>query len=292
MKQRYTYQDNFEMLIVRHDYLKRVEDVDSRWLKDYEPIVKTTASIMFQKLKPNFAKVGYDLDDIEAITNCYMISYMSLYSLERNEAALERINNTYTRRFGRPATEAEISRKEKINMMSFLRQRLQHASVICARKARNITVDHDRRATYAFTAIAVPASEEAIYKDGADLGYRKVAKAELKEIKKAAKANRSKELYDENGYGVLEIELLSDGITEGDYKSLFIDENTDIYHVSAERSLSLVEEDVDMALMIEEFFEMTKKEKRSCLKDFIDLYRNDKKYGIELSAARKMLKTL
>jgi len=292
MKQRYTYQDNFEMLIVRHDYLKRVEDVDSRWLKDYEPIVKTTASIMFQKLKPNFAKVGYDLDDIEAITNCYMISYMSLYSLERNEAALERINNTYTRRFGRPATEAEISRKEKINMMSFLRQRLQHASVICARKARNITVDHDRRATYAFTAIAVPASEEAIYKDGADLGYRKVTKAELKEIKKAAKANRSKELYDENGYGVLEIELLSDGITEGDYKSLFIDENTDIYHVSAERSLSLVEEDVDMALMIEEFFEMTKKEKRSCLKDFIDLYKNDKKYGIELSAARKMLKTL
>ena len=66
----------------------------------------------------------------------------------------------------------------------------------------------------------------------------------------------------------------------------------DIYHVSAEKSLSLAEDEVDMALMIEEFFDMTKKEKKSCLKDFIDLYRNNKKYNVELSAARKMLKSL
>lgn len=292
MNKRYTYQDNFEMLILRHDYLKRVENADSSWIKKYEPIVKTTASIMFNKLRPNFAKVGYDLDDLESITNCYMVSYMSLYSLERNEQARERINKTYLKRFNRMPTDAEISRKEKINMMSFLRQRIQHASVVCSRKARNITVDHDRRATYAFTANSQPASEESIYDDGASLGYRKVTNNELKEIQKTAKANKTKGLYDSEGFAIIQIELLSDGISGSDYKSLFVDGNKDLYHVSAEKAMVMVEEEVDMTLMIQEFFDMTKKEKKTCLNDFIDLYRGNKKYNVELSAARKMLKTL
>lgn len=292
MTKRYTYQDNFEMLIVRHDYLKRTENIEPTWLSKFEPIVKTTASIMFEKLRPNFAKVGYDLDDVVAITNCYMVSYMSLYSLERNQDARTRINTSYKKRFNRMPTENEINRKEKINMMSFLRQRIQHASVLCARKARNITVDHDRRATYAFTANSEPASEELIYKEGVKLGYRKVTKAELKEIKKAAKLSKSKELYDENGYGVLEIELLSEGISEKDYRNLFINSNDDIYHLDPEKSLKNAQDEVDMALMIEEFFDMTSKQKKSCLKDFIKRYKDNKNYNVELSEARKMLKTL
>lgn len=292
MTKRYTYQDNFEMLILRHDYLKRVKDVDDKWIAEYEPIVKTTASIMYEKLKPNFAKVGYDLEDIQTITNCYMISYMSLYSLERNQEARTRINQSYLRRFDRMPTDAEISRKEKINMMSFLRQRIQHASVLCARKARNITVDYDRRAIYAFTANSQPASEEAIYENGVSLGYRKVTKDEFKEIKKAAKFTRSRELFDKDGFGIIQIELLSDGISENDYRNLFINQQDDIYHVSPEKSLSLVEDEVDMTLMVEEFGNMDKKQKRSCLRDFIELYGSNKKYSTELTAARKMLKTL
>lgn len=291
-KKRYTYQDDFEMLMVRHEYISKVKNPDPQWVKTWEPIVHKTAMIMYNKLKPNFSKVGYELDDVVSITNCYMIGYMGLYSLERNEKSRQKIVDSFNNRLKRDPTDAELLRKERTNLISFLRQRLQHASVLCSRKARNITVGNDKRAIYAFTKDSVPASNELIYEKGVKLGYRKVTKEELKGIKLKARIERSKELRDEFGFPIIQVELLNDGITETDYRGLFISDQEDFYHKSPEESILIEEKNRDLSLIMKEFGELDLKEKKITLNLFIKAYKKNKKYKEEVSTARQMIKDL
>lgn len=292
---RYNYSDNFEMLILRHDYLKKVENPDPQWCNEFAGIVKTTAGIMYDKLKPNFAKVGYEKEDVETVANCYMVAYMGLYSLRNNQDVRTRFDKAFEKRNGKVPSDLDVARKERINMISFLRQKLQYASIICARKARNILVDADVKVVYAATEESQPASEQLIFEKGDELGYRKVQQKELKEIKAKAKANKTNELKDEFGFPVMEIEVMSSlagGLSESDYRDLFLEDKTDQFHMDPEQSLRMVEDEVDMANIIEEFFNMSDDEKRGCLTDFIDLYKGNRYYRDELKAARKMLRDL
>ena len=292
MAKKYSYKDDFEMLMVRHDYLNRIEDPDPTWFAKFEPTVKLTSYRFFNKFKTIFTRVGYELDDVRSITNCYMMSYMSLYSIERNRDVRDRIVASYQRRFGRPPTEGEIDKKEKINMISFLRQRLNHAVIVCKRKSRNIVVDADVNVAYAYTKDSLPVSNETIMREGRDHGYRKLSVNELKNLKKEAKANKVKDLIDKDGFQVIELSKSSEWIDKESYSHLFVDYKTDIYHVSAEESLSIKEEEFNISSMTEKFLDMPKKEKRKCLNSFIKKYSKNKFYRKELTTARKMLKNL
>lgn len=291
-KKRYTYQDDFEMLMVRHEYISKVKNPDPVWMKKFENIVNITASIMFEKLKPNFSKVGYDLDDVISITNCYMVGYMGLYSIERNEESKRKVLEAFVKRFEREPTDEEIDKKERTNMISFLRQRLQHASIVCGRKAKNITVGEDKRMAFAFTESSIPASDELILEKGKELGYRKLKKSELKDIKLAARVSRNRELVDKDGFRVVEIEILNEGITEYDYRCLFLNEKQDIYNSTPEQFGITYEKNKDLSLMKEEFENMSIEAKKSCLVQFLDTFKNNPKYKGELSTAKEMLKNL
>ena len=292
IKGKYTYKDDFEMLMIRHEYLSKIKNPNPQWFREFEPIVNTTASIMFEKLKPNFIKVGYGLEDVKMITNCYIVGYMGLYSLERNEKAKEKIVQTYLKNYDREPTDQELAKKDRINLISFLRQRLQHASVICARKARNITVGTDKRVAYALTDKSVSATKEMIFENGERLGYRKITKEELKSVKLKAKDTGSKELVDSQGFGVIEIEFLNEGIAEYDYYNIFISEKEDTYHNSPEDIYIMKEKEVDLSLMVKEFNSFSVKQKKNCLRKFISTFKDSNKYKQELKEARKILKTL
>ena len=291
-KKRYTYQDDFEMLMVRHEYISKVKNPDPQWITTWEAIVHKTAMLMYNKLKPNFAKVGYELDDVVSITNCYMIGYMGLYSLERNEKARQKIIDSFNNRLKRDPTDAELLRKERTNLISFLRQRLQHASTICSRKARNITVGNDKRAIYAFTKDSVKANNELIYEKGTKLGYRKVTKDEFKEIKLNARIKRTKELRDKDGFPIIQVELLNDGITESDYRGLFISDKEDFFHKNPEQSILIEEDNRNLSLIKQEFGDLDVKEKKKTLNLFIKAYKTNKKYKEEVTTARQMIKNL
>ena len=291
-KKRYTYQDDFEMLIIRHEYLSKVENPDPEWVPKWESIVRITAGRMYNKLKPNFVKVGYEYDDIVSITRCFMVGYMGLYSLERNEKAKQKIIDSHQKRYNRPPTDSELHRKERTNLISFLRQRLQHASVICGRKARNITVGSDKKATYAFTKDSIPASNELILEKGVELGYRKVTKDELKGIKLDARIKRTKELTDKDGYAIVEVEILNNGISEYDYCDLFLDDHKDLYHNSPEDSMIIQEKEEDVSLMLEEFNGLDVKAKKNCLSQFIKNFKGNKTYRKELTTARLMMRNM
>ena len=277
------------MLILRHDYMSRVKDPDPRWVKEFELIVVQTSWIMFNKHRPKFSKIGYEIEDVINITNCYMLAYMSLYSMRRNEESLEKVRQSYKKRFGFFPDAEYLEKKEKINMISFLRQRLQHASVICSRKLRNITVDNEKIAAYAHTDESVPISEHLMYQDGEGYGYRKVSKDELKEIKKTAKANKTKNLVDEDGFPIVEIDIPNEGIKLNDYKDLFISSKNDAYHTDPEKQLMMSLENAKMESYRNQFNDMDVNDRKNQLKQFIQEYKGNKNYKTELKEAKKIL---
>lgn len=288
----YNYLDDFELLMIRHDYINKIKNPDPNWIKKFESTVNVVSFIMYNKLKPNFDKVGYDLDDIKILANCYMIGYMGLYSIERNEDIKQRILNSFAQRHNRQATQADLDKKERINLTTFLRQRLQHASILCARKARNITVGSDRRGIYAFTKDSIPATEELILEKGMELGYRSVTRQEFKELKAIAKSNKLPEIIDHDGFKVLEIEILNDGISAYDYKFLFYYSDDDVYTVDPESLFISKEGDRELSYIKEKFYGLSREQKRRYLYKFLKEFKSDPHYKQELKAARYMLKTI
>jgi len=292
MAKKYSYKDDFDMLILRHDYMNRVEDVDPNWIKEFEPMVVKTSWIMFDKFRPQFSKMGYEIEDVINVTNCYMIAYMSIYSMRRNPESKNKVMESYNKRFGYYPSDEYIVKKEKINMISFLRQKLQHAALICSRKLRNITVDTEKSVAYAFTDESSPISETTMFREGEAHGYRKLSKTELKEIEKLAKKEGNKQLKDKDGYDIIKIEIPNEGIETEDYRDLFISSKNDMYHRDPEACLNHRIDNFNLENYRKEFNNMKDEEKKMHLTMFIDKFKGNKRYKVELREARKKLSNM
>lgn len=292
MAKRYTYEDDFEMVYLRHEYAAKLTNPQESWVYEFEPIVGQTARIMYDKLRPNFDKVGFDLDDIKTITNMYMIYYMDIYSLRSNRDAYDRVVEKFMKRHEREPSKEEIARKDRNNLINFLKQRLQHCCTVCSRKARNITVGSDRRAAFALTPESQSASEELIMTDYKRLGYRKITKAELKEAKLNMRDNKLPELVDKNGFRIIEVELLNNGITDFEWKGLYVANKKDPYNRDPEEMYSLKEDEILLEGYTKKFKNMTDESKKRLLKRFIDSYKGKKLYREEVKQAKKMLAEL
>lgn len=277
------------MLYLRHEYLTRCEYLDGKYVVEFAPIVNTTARIMYTKLYPNFNKVGFQEEDIVAITNVYMLGYMGLYSLRNNEVNREKFVHRFKFLNGKPPTEVDITKKDRNNMINFLRQRLQHCAIICSRKARNITVGKDRRGFFAETASSRKASNEIILDEYHKFGYRKVTKDEFKEACKKAKELGEREFYDNDGFRIFKIEILNTGISCEDYK-LLSDSNKGKFNRNPEDGLIFYQDEVELENYKKQFGDLNLTLKRKKLNRFIENNRHSKFLKKELTLARKWLK--
>ena len=120
------YKDDFEMLYLRHEYMKRIDKVDESYVKINAGIVRTTAKIMYSKFRVNFTQVGFGLEDVTVISNLYMLYYMSLYSIKTHPDQLEKVISRRTV----PTPQSEVDRIDRNRMINFLRQKLAHCAVI------------------------------------------------------------------------------------------------------------------------------------------------------------------
>ena len=290
---KYGYKDDFEMLCLRHEYITRIDLIDEKWIDEFAPIVHSTSRIMFEKLRPNFEKVGFDLEDIISITNVYMVSYMSIYSIfrKKNKEKKDVFIQKYIDKYGKTPNKEIIYRKDKNNLISFLRQRLHHCSTICSRKARNIVADKDVNGFFAETENTIKTSPDVIIKEYKKYNYRKITRKEFLEAKKIAKDNNSKQLYDKNGFIIIEVEIFSKPISQKDYRIIF-DGNRGAYHNSPESTLINRLEDVELESFKNRFNNLDKKQRRNVLKNFINNNKDLKNVSKEVSLARKMLKNI
>lgn len=286
-KKRLSFNDDFELLYLRHEYLEKIErlgkKIDLQWIDKYAGIVHTTAKIMFDRLKPNFQKVGFDVNDVIAVTNLYMLYYMTLYSVQTNPEAMDKLLA------GRgPLPESEILRLDRNQMINFLRQRLNHCSTLFSRKARNITVGEDRRGFYAETENSQAVQLDLLLTKYKKYGYRKVTAQEYKAAKNEAKMSGSSDLKDKKGFKIVKVEQLNQGLSEYDFQLLSEDDKGTFYN-PPDVIIQNNEEEVALEAFKIRFENLDENGKRDLLKKFIKTHEGDKKMKNEVKLAKKML---
>jgi len=293
---KYNFNDNFELLYLRHGYLSRVKNPEKLDVEKYFGISFITARKIYNKHKNIFEKVGFNQDDIVAIANVYTVSFVGLYSIEENKDKLDRIVQKYKDKFGKNTypPEKEIERVNRNNLINFLLQKLRHCAVVCGRKSRNIFVGRDYKGYFADTENSRPASDCLIRENYKKYGYRKVTIKELKEVKEKAKANNIRDLYDKDGFRIFEINIVSGGVTKEDYEDIF-NQNKGIYAdplIAMEHMETSREEESAMGKYKEIFNSMDCCEKYDKLSTFVKKYKKDEKYKEEIREARVRMREL
>lgn len=288
MGKRELYRDNFEDVYIRTDYMKRAKNMDDKYIKQFAGVIHTTAKIMYEKTKPTFDKVGFDYMDIVFIANLYTLYYMSLYSIENVEKERKKFDKYFENKNGKGKKPKayDIEKADRSRLIKFLRDKLSHCSVVCARKARNIIGGTDRKGYFAFTDKSESASDEMIISDYKKYGYRKVTVNEFKEARKKAKELGSSTIFDKNGYEIKFIQIFSTPISVDDY-----------YTISYEESTNRNPEDIMISIESEKFLEkaknnfnkMDEQDKKEVLKKFINNNKGDSSLKTELQLARKLL---
>lgn len=286
-KKRLNFNDDFELLYLRHEYIEKAKrlgkQLDPSLIARYAGIVKTTAKIMFAKLKPNFQKVGFDEQDFIAITNVYMLSYMALYSIQTNQHEMD----TLVSKRG-PISEVEVLRIDRNRMINFLRQRLTHCSTLFARKARNITVGEDKRGFFAETEKSRDVSKELLIKNYKKFGYRKLTLKEFKEVRREAKIKGTPDLIDKKGFKVIKVEQLNQGLSEYDFQLLSENEKGAFYS-PPDVILQKREDDVALESFRIKFQNLDENGKRELLSTFVENNDGDKTLKEEVRLAKKLL---
>lgn len=308
---KYNYQDDFEMVYLRHEYIEKIEDPEKVDIKKFKHIAERTARLMYDKYKPNFEKVGFDVDDAISIASMYHLAYMGLYSVRVNEGAMERFVNFYKNKHGEDKSPSEeaIDKKDRNNLINFLGQRFHHCNTVCGRKSRNILVSRDFSGAFAKTEKSKPASNEEIMANYKKFGYRKVTHKELKEIKAEKKKSGIKELYDKDGFPVIEIEVLSKGLISIDglnpdkdydgYRAIgnsayedFYGQGNGKYHSDPESVCVEKEERNERIRNKSAFYKFDKEDKIKKLKFFIRKNRGNPLMKKELTLAKKFIASL
>jgi len=308
MTKKYNFNDDFEMLYLRHEYLSRIPNVDQIDITPFESIANATARLMYDKFRTNFSKISLEQEDIASVTKVYLVAFLGLYSIKVNEDAIERFVAKYKVKNGKDSypTEVEFERKDRNNLINFLRQRLYHFSTLCERKGRNILVGRDIRGAFAKTKDSILACDEELVKDHKKYGYRKVTKKELKEAKEKCKKSGISDLCDVDGFEIVEVEILTQGlwnvegfnpekdydghmiIPSSNYEMIYGEGNT-IYNSSPEQSYVYAEEEFDLKSFKKRFFKLSNEERVKKLKFFIQKYGNTNTYKGEIKLAKKYM---
>jgi hypothetical protein len=296
-KKKANYQDSFEDLYLKHDYLTRVKEYKTP-IKSYENIVKTTAAIMFDKHKMTFYKVGFALDDIVNISWTYLHSFLGIYSFESNPESLDKFKATFLKSKSREPISDEIIRKERNNIINFLRQKLQTCVIFCERKSRNIVVSRGDVAYFALTSRSIPVSYNLLLEDYDFYGYRKVSESEYRKSKAAANKLKTKEVKDINGFKIVSVNTYSEipvslfNTAEGWANEEWAEIDHSTLSPSAEEFVLEMEDDVYLSKYEQDFDSTEKLKKKSILKKFIADNAKNKRLKVEIRMARKMLEQL
>jgi hypothetical protein len=298
-KKQANYKDSFEDLYLRHDYLKKIKEHDLVGLEKYEKIAKVTARIMYNKQRMTYEKVSFYYEDILNITRVYLSAFLGTYSFKIQQEKLKEFEDTFMVKHGRLPVQAEIDRKERNNLINFLRQRLQTCSVFCERKSRNIVVGRGERVFFAYTALTVPASDDAILENPELFGYRPLSSKEVAALKNKKQLT---DVTDDKGFKIIAVEshsqlpipLFVRDFDNNDYVNG--DSFSEIVHdrltQSTEETLLDVEEDIQISALREKFNNYSEKQKKQMLTTFIKQNKENEHLSTELTAARKILKNL
>lgn len=125
-----TYRNHLELRYLRWDYLVKTANPKEALLKSKVRAIRYAARLAYGKNTYEFKFMGMELEDIESIATVYAVSYLGLYSIEKDKERLKAFQAKFERENGRKPSKEDIAKKDDYSLMHFIRQRLLECATI------------------------------------------------------------------------------------------------------------------------------------------------------------------
>lgn len=306
MSKRLNLNDNFDELLFRHDYLRKVKNFDESRLKKYDKTINITNDFMYKKHKECLNSVGLYRDDSRSLVSMFTMYYLALYSFEKDPKNEKRWIDWFVKNKKRQPTSFDYKKYNENNIINFVRQRFDRVRLVCESKSQNIVCDYKKQLHLAKTKDSINTTKDALFDNYKKYGYRKVGAREFKEIIDRAADKRT--LTDKDGFAVftinkttqppLSVEDMVDK-SEGDVKDFYsmycVDgTNSDVFNFDEYRDVELkvIEDQKNREFqgLKDNFNSLSIKDKRKQIRVFIEKNKDNPNLSDSVSLARKFIK--
>lgn len=132
--------EDFEYMSLMESYFDRTQNPSNSDMLAYEDIVVFESTQHYNSRKRLYHSIGLDLDDLKNLSRVYLVSFLGLFSLDKNQQKLEQLNQIYKKKnsTSNEVPKEVVLKKNRSNFICFLRQKLKVLLTICRKKARNI----------------------------------------------------------------------------------------------------------------------------------------------------------
>lgn len=286
--------DEFELCYLRHQYLRRAAYNPSKEeMKPYTRIVEHLAKNTFFIYRNLFHMVGMESEDIINVAMVQLVSFLGLYSLDRNPDKDDAFFTTF-RKLNKGAAPSPTDRmnKDKANLTIFVKQRMEDVVRVCVQKARNIKGLPAEEFFAYYGPVKPPENTRELMEDHRKLGFKKIDTATFKSIKKRLKPRPQGPAFEYKGnwYIMVPIELKSLSVV--DFSGAGLDPYDSLHNMTPEQILSRKESEEHWADQKETFEGMDVTLKRSLLSEFVEKHEQKPNYKDEIKAAKKVLRSL
>lgn len=135
--------DAFELIYLRHDYLRKVGNPAPGRLEEFEDIVTNMSKLFFAKNQAHVKMIGMELEDIQNIFRVFVVSFIGMSGLYENPDKMSNFVKLHKKRFGQESepTKQDVFVKERYDLSRFLRQRMKNLidKFKNSKKAKSIT---------------------------------------------------------------------------------------------------------------------------------------------------------
>jgi hypothetical protein len=184
---------DFEKLYLRWKYflkgrLKVTDEVSAaKYLIAFKREILSSSNTFYFKNKVILERMGMSLDDVISISQVHLISYIGAFSLENNLGKLEIFKEKHQKKHEVLPTKEDILKKDRINFMSFLRQRYTELIKYCLRELQKISMDKIERKYFKSKHVVLNIANPDILRNYKKYGYVPVKMTEFQKLRKSLK---------------------------------------------------------------------------------------------------------
>jgi hypothetical protein len=285
--------DAFEDCFLRHKYLKRVKvKPTTKELEPYYGVATHMAKNTYYNYKGLFTNIGFDLDDLIAISKAHLISFLGLFALKNLPDKFEDFVLIHHQKHKEKPSEEHFLNKNRANCTLFLKQRMEDLVRICRQKVRNITGVPGEECFYYSSKNLPPVIHADLIKNYEKLGFRKLDVATYRSVKKRSNSEYSSRIFQYNDIYYVAVPVGKRHLGAEDLIGADLDCRDNPHNFDPEKALLTSLDDKKWAKRKEKFDGSTKHVKVRTLKKFIQNNAGNVAFKQEVRTARKMLKNI
>lgn len=126
--------DDFELVLFRWRYLNKTVNPTEEEISKYNSVIKAASGKIYSIFTKVFSRSGMQLDDVRSLARVHIVSYIGLFSLNKNKIKRLEFENSFIKNNNNPPSQKEIDKKDIKTAYAFVYQRLLENALHCKRK--------------------------------------------------------------------------------------------------------------------------------------------------------------